>query len=160
MIARKCYVNGISYESGLNPLVVAIQRGNRAMVSLLLDARATVPPLSSPLSPLRLAIASRSADVAELLISRGISAATIHDVVEAAFYGHHALLKLLISKIPHHSGSSVLHLLPLVTHNQIGTLCTNPPSSSSSRNVLRLSMRRTMRTGPRCTALSHPETFF
>jgi ankyrin repeat protein len=105
MIADKCDVN--VEVDGVSPISVAIKNNDRSLASILLDAGATLPQPSP--TPLHLAVASGSADVAEMLISRGMKV-TVEDIITAACIDNRSLVVLLLSKFKS-DGSSILHLL-------------------------------------------------
>jgi ankyrin repeat protein len=110
MIAEKCDVN--VEVDGVNPLSVAIEKDNRLLASILLDAGATLQQLSPTL--LQLAVSSGSADVAELFISRGMDV-TAQDIIDAACSGHCSLVVLLLNNFKPQGGATILHLLPSMT---------------------------------------------
>jgi serine/threonine-protein phosphatase 6 regulatory ankyrin repeat subunit B len=111
MIAEKCDEN--VEVDGVSPLSVEIEKGNRQLVSLLLDAEDT---LQRPFTTLlQLSIASGSADVAERFISQ-VTEVTIREIIDAACGGHRSLVTLLLSKFTPQGGASILRLLPQVTN--------------------------------------------
>jgi ankyrin repeat protein len=63
---------------------------------------------------LQRAIASGSADVAELFLSQGMDV-TVQDITDAACGGHRSIVVLLLRKFKPQDGSSVLHLLSSMT---------------------------------------------